>query len=67
MLIPAELNLRARAAVRAGGHDSTLVGLVTEALEREIKRLEDARGEPFDINPDAPAPALRRGARPKGR
>lgn len=59
--IPRELMLRARAAVRAGGHDSTLVGLVAEALEREIKRLEDARGEPFDVTGEVPA--LRPGAR----
>lgn len=59
--IPRDLMLRARAAVRAGGHDSTLVGLVTAALEHELDRLEEARGEPFEVDHDVPA--LRPGAR----
>ena len=59
--VPRDLMLRARAAVRAGGHDSTLVGLVTAALEHELDRLEEARGEPFEVDHDVPA--LRPGAR----
>jgi hypothetical protein len=59
--VPRDLMLRARAAVRAGGYDATLVGLVVEALERELERLEVARGEPFDVNTDVPP--LRPGAR----
>lgn len=60
--VPRDLMLRARAAVRAGGHDSTLVGLVTAALKHELDRLEEARGEPFEVD-HHDVPALRPGAR----